>query len=266
MLLERLREEADYMSVKDYNMIAFDLREDAGLVKSVVEDFGLFAFTDDRKCFYSESFNRRMGVKDEISRMRSGAGKASAQRRWGNKEVTDVTEMGNKEVTDVTEMSNKEVTDVTRKDAKQSKQRKEESEKRAPAHEDVNDCYLEKFFSSNSALLEALLINLHLSPGDRGRLREVAEEIVNEWKISEAFHTSYRDWSSHLISTIRIKLQKSKPETAAEKSSAQLRQAREERDKQNAERRKRYDEMRRGAVSREEALNSEEYRRAMQEA
>ena len=45
MILERLREEPEYTSVKDYNMIAFDLREDASLIKSVVEDFGLFVFT-----------------------------------------------------------------------------------------------------------------------------------------------------------------------------------------------------------------------------
>ena len=40
MILERLREEPEYMSVKDYNMIAVDLREDASLIKSVIEDFG----------------------------------------------------------------------------------------------------------------------------------------------------------------------------------------------------------------------------------
>ena len=43
MILERLREETDYMSIKDYNMIAFDFRVDSSLVKSVIEDFGLFA-------------------------------------------------------------------------------------------------------------------------------------------------------------------------------------------------------------------------------
>ena len=78
MILERLREEPDYMSVKDYNMIAFDLRVDASLVKSVVEDFGLFVVTPDGNYFYSESFNERMAVKDEKSRKllkaREGAG------------------------------------------------------------------------------------------------------------------------------------------------------------------------------------------------
>ena len=60
MIIERLRDEADYMSIKDYNVLAFDFRESAELVKSVVEDFGLFEFTEDRKKFYSLSFMERM--------------------------------------------------------------------------------------------------------------------------------------------------------------------------------------------------------------
>ena len=87
MILERLREEPDYMSVKDYNMIAFDLREDASLIKSVIEDFGLFVFTEDGKYFYSESFKQRMGFKDEKSRKRSEAGKLGMAKRWGNNNV-----------------------------------------------------------------------------------------------------------------------------------------------------------------------------------
>lgn len=78
MLLERLREEPDYMSVKDYNMLAFDFRVDAAKVKSVVENFGLFAFTEDGKCFYSEGFTRRMSVKDS----KSEKARLSALSRW----------------------------------------------------------------------------------------------------------------------------------------------------------------------------------------
>ena len=81
MILERLREEPGYMSVKDYNMIAFDLREDASLIKSVVEDFGLFVFTEDGKYFYSESLCRRMGIKDE----KSVKARESANKRWEKK-------------------------------------------------------------------------------------------------------------------------------------------------------------------------------------
>lgn len=94
MILERLREEPNYMSVKDYNMIAFDLREDASLIKSVIEDFGLFVFTEDGKYFYSESFKKRMEFKDDKSKKRSEAGKIGLAKRWGKKEseIANATE------------------------------------------------------------------------------------------------------------------------------------------------------------------------------
>lgn len=85
MILERLREEHDYMSVKDYNAIAFDLHTDASKVKSVVEDFGLFDFTDDGKCFYSKGFNKRMAFKDDKVNRRKEASKKAAEARWKGK-------------------------------------------------------------------------------------------------------------------------------------------------------------------------------------
>ena len=78
MILERLREEPTYMSVKDYNMLAFDLRVDSAKIKAVVENFGLFVFTDDGKYFYSESFLRRMQTKDD----KSEKARKSALSRW----------------------------------------------------------------------------------------------------------------------------------------------------------------------------------------
>ena len=83
MILERLREETNYMSVKDYNIIAFDLRVDSSLVKKVIENYGLFVFTEDGKYFYSESFLNRMEFKDQKSIKRSEAGKKGAAARWG---------------------------------------------------------------------------------------------------------------------------------------------------------------------------------------
>lgn len=84
MILERLRDENNYMSVVDYNVIAFDLRVDTSKVKDIVENFGLFAFTKNSECFYSESFNKRMEIKDVKSKKRSEAGKKGAEKRWGN--------------------------------------------------------------------------------------------------------------------------------------------------------------------------------------
>ena len=84
MILERLRDEPDYTSVKDYNMLAFDLRVSSGIIKSVIEDFGLFSFTDNGERFYSGGFLKRMSIKDE----KSEKAKKSALKRW-EKEKND---------------------------------------------------------------------------------------------------------------------------------------------------------------------------------
>ncbi|WP_352406276.1 Lin1244/Lin1753 domain-containing protein [Petrimonas sp.] len=99
MLLERLREESDYMSIKDYNMIAFDLRVDSKTIKSVVEEFGLFVFTDDGKYFYSESFNSRMKLKDESKQKRSEAGKKGMKSRWKSEKDNNVINTDNNDIT-----------------------------------------------------------------------------------------------------------------------------------------------------------------------
>lgn len=81
MILEKLLESTKYMSVKDYNVLAFDFRVGADIVKSVIEDFGLFEFTEDGKYFFSEKFNDRMKPLDKIREQRSEAGKKSAEKR-----------------------------------------------------------------------------------------------------------------------------------------------------------------------------------------
>ena len=81
MLLEILREKKDFLCPRDYNVIAYELREDAALVKSVIEDYGLFEFTEDGKFFYSESFLHRM---EKVSAAR----RAAANSRWHPEEVT----------------------------------------------------------------------------------------------------------------------------------------------------------------------------------
>lgn len=99
MLIERLRDESDYTSVKDYNMIAFDLRVSAEKVKSIVEDFGLFDFSEDGKRFFSDSLMRRMEIKDESSSKRSEAGKKGMENRWKNKKDNNVISENNNVIT-----------------------------------------------------------------------------------------------------------------------------------------------------------------------
>lgn len=110
MILERMRDENNYMCAKDYNLIAFDLREDAALVKSVVEDFGLFVFTEDGKYFYSESFLNRMKKKEDVNERRSMSGKRGANSRWKGKNTdTDSKEPTANEETTVSEASQQEL-------------------------------------------------------------------------------------------------------------------------------------------------------------
>lgn len=85
MILERLREEPDYTSVRDYAMLAFDFRVSVESVRRVVEDFDLFAFTEDGERFYSVSFLDRMKAKDAKSeKMRQ-----AAQARWAKNANAD---------------------------------------------------------------------------------------------------------------------------------------------------------------------------------
>ena len=129
MILERLREEPDYMSIKDYNIIAFDLRVDAALVKSVIEDFGLFVFTEDGKYFYSESFSKRMGIMDETRKKRSEAGKSGMASRWSKDKNS------NDDITELQQNDNNVITKGGEKDNKKNKQKEKEIKETSPKGE-----------------------------------------------------------------------------------------------------------------------------------
>lgn len=125
MLLERLRDEDDYMSIKDYNAIAFDLRVDASQIKAVVEDFGLFVFTEDGKYFYSEGFNSRMAIKDEKSKRRSEAGKKGASKRWNNSKAKPaVTTENNSDIAKLTDKNSNAIAKPSENNGKKSKVKK----------------------------------------------------------------------------------------------------------------------------------------------
>lgn len=193
MILERLREETNYMSVKDYNTIAFDLRVDARLIKSVVEDFGLFAFTEDGKCFYSDAFLKRMEGKSDAARKLSEAGKAGMRKRWAKNNTSD-----NNDTTSETNETNENTT---------SSDEKPEQEKNSLP--DVNDDFLSRFFrKTNQENIEIILMNFGLKPDELEKLKELAREVVSEWKATDTSHNDYSDWSRHLVATMRIKLRK----------------------------------------------------------
>ena len=77
MILERLREEDDYISKNDYMMIAYDLRVDEEKVKKVINDYDLFIVDDG--VFYSKSFMERMNIKDSKKLKAQNA----VSKKWG---------------------------------------------------------------------------------------------------------------------------------------------------------------------------------------
>ena len=117
MLIERLREAADYSCVVNYNSIAFDLRVSAELIKSVLRDFRLFAFsqTDEGERFYSESLRQRMKPMDEMREQRRNAAALSVAKR---KERAESERSFNARSTLVAEKENARSTDVAQKSNK----------------------------------------------------------------------------------------------------------------------------------------------------
>lgn len=83
-LVEKLREASSYSLSRNYNIIAFDLRVDAAKIKSIIEDFGLFSFTDNGECFYSDSLIKRMAPKDEAKKQASVSGIIGNLIKWGH--------------------------------------------------------------------------------------------------------------------------------------------------------------------------------------
>lgn len=81
MLIEMLLESTDYRLGAQYPALAFNLRVDREVIRSVVEDFGLFHFAEDSASFYSQSLNERMKPLEQIREKRRKAGIRSGEVR-----------------------------------------------------------------------------------------------------------------------------------------------------------------------------------------
>ena len=94
-LIERLRSEADYSLVANYEDLAWALRVDQKDLKDLINDFGLFEVKDG--VFFSPSLDTRMGRLDAIREKRIEAGrlggqasaKAKAKQKPSKKEAND---------------------------------------------------------------------------------------------------------------------------------------------------------------------------------
>ena len=141
MLLERLREDRKYMSIRDYNMIAFDFRTSVDKIKSIVEDFGLFIFTEDGKYFYSENFNERMSVKDEKTEKRSIAGRKGMAIRYAKKQQNDnnvITKLDNLDNNVITDEEKNLTSKVKESKVKESKEKNINNRNVEPVDNTIN--------------------------------------------------------------------------------------------------------------------------------
>src|SRR5690606_17462513 len=72
-------------------------------VKSIIEDFGLFVFTENGKHFYSESLSRRMSVRDDAKLEHRINGIKGNLIRYGHLTKEDLSKMSNDEILDFNE-------------------------------------------------------------------------------------------------------------------------------------------------------------------
>ena len=77
-IVEKLRNETDYILETDYDSIAYAMRTQCDLVKSIIEDFGLFIVEDG--FFHSKRLDQCMQLKEE----KSEKARQSSLKRWKN--------------------------------------------------------------------------------------------------------------------------------------------------------------------------------------
>ncbi len=192
MILERLMEETDNMSVVNYNMLAYDFRVDAALVKSVVEDFGLFVFTPDGKYFYSERLSQQMDVKDELSKKRSKAGAEAMKKRWSKKKQAEEDAQEDK--------------NTSQQPTEQPKQQQEDTSQQAEDNKAENIEKEVKQLKADELWLDSLQCLHHLT---KERLRMALDDFLKECRASgKLYHNSLNDAKHHFNCWLRIINQK----------------------------------------------------------
>lgn len=83
-LIETLAKEPTHQLPLEFNVLGYRLHIDAGLIKSVVSDYGLFAFTENGECMYSEDVNNWASDVTKMASKKAEAGKRGAKKRWHN--------------------------------------------------------------------------------------------------------------------------------------------------------------------------------------
>lgn len=81
-LMQLLEEDEDHKLLKDYSMIAYEMRVDVSVVQSVVEDFDLFEVEEEY--FYSKELSDTIEQARKVSEARARAGRAGGAAKARN--------------------------------------------------------------------------------------------------------------------------------------------------------------------------------------
>ena len=202
---------------------------------------------------------------EETRQKRSEAGKLGNEKRWGKKD--EVIANATSESQNIAKVANiadnvyvgvNEFYNVEQKEELSIESKKKE----VVVADDLSrdEGFLQRFLS-NQGEIETMLMKFSI---DRKTLKDMTDEILSEWKLTEQFHLSYNDFARHLVNTIRIKVREAGK--GVNPKQEELKKAAEYREQENEHLMKRLDEMRKNSVSYSDAKNSEEYKRAMAEA
>lgn len=228
MIIERLLDSTDYMSVKDYNIIAFDLRVSADKIKSIIEDFGLFQFTEDGKLFYSESFINRMKPLDEIREKRRDAGLKSAEKRSKIREKeqnsTSVEQVLSDTSTSVKNLLGQNSTEERRvKENKGEENKGEERDRYSSPLEPYTGNKIDEFekecLEHSEMWLAQIAKTLGLSSVEDSKFW--VAKYFQEMKARDETKLSLKDTKSHCFNWAKIEIQKEKDRFEKQQASQQ---------------------------------------------
>lgn len=222
MLLEYLSQQPGYVcETNQYDAIGYNLHVPSEMVRSIVEDFGLFTLSENGSLFRSESFSRRMASLDSSAYSRSQAARKAAAARWGTAPTipspkNDAEGMRHAYQSDASRMRHASKINA-------NKIRKDNSiDKYACAHtREEPDGSVLSVPHSEGSYREALLseqvfwqqtaMALHIRADDVGMLREqMFPAFCAECTAKDAHHNSFQDYRTHFFNWLRIQMEKNK--------------------------------------------------------
>ena len=216
MLLEYLFSQPNYMSETTYNSIGYNLHESARMVKSIVEDFGLFTLSPDGKWFHSESFSKRMASLDSAACSRSSAAAKAAKARWSaaptiSKPKNDASRMRHAYKNDASRMRHASKNDANNiildKDIVVVNNNNNKESMREPNSDGaVQTCSFKDELMNEQSFWESSAMRFHRKVED---LKPLLEQFQLEVIAQDTHHMDYSDYRRHFFNWLRIQIQES---------------------------------------------------------